>query len=77
MKVLIIGATGTIGKKVNAALAGRSGDIKVDIASANSIKSLFQRVDGIDACAVVGGSGTLDNFQTLTEEHFQPSLQAS
>jgi NAD(P)-dependent dehydrogenase (short-subunit alcohol dehydrogenase family) len=84
MKVLIIGAAGTIGRKVSQALTGRhevitagrnSGDIQVDITRSDSIGSLFREVKEIDACAVVAGSGTLDNFQTLTEEHLQPSLQ--
>jgi len=76
MKILIIGASGTIGRKLTPHLstdfevvtAGRnSGDIRVDITSESSIKNMWQRVQNIDACICIAASGPMDSFSTLTE----------
>jgi len=77
MKIIIIGANGTIGKKLTPLLskrheiitAGRnSGDIKVDVSSEESIREMYEQVKGIDACICIAASGPLDNFSTLTEK---------
>jgi len=53
MKILIVGATGTIGKFVTSALSERheivkagskSGDVQVDIKEAGSIRKMFDKV---------------------------------
>lgn len=76
MRILIIGANGTIGKKLTPALAERhevltagrnSGDYRVDVTSPESIKQLFTQVNNIDACICIAASGPMDNFETLTE----------
>ncbi|MFB6453830.1 short chain dehydrogenase [Chitinophaga sp. Hz27] len=77
MKILIIGANGTIGKKLTPQLArqhdiitaGRnSGDIRMDITSEASIKAMFEQAKDIDACICIAASGPLDNFSTLTSQ---------
>lgn len=77
MKILIIGANGTIGKKLTPQLAtqheiitaGRnSGEVRVDISSEESIKEMFKQVKNVDACICIAASGPLDNFSTLTEK---------
>lgn len=77
MKILVIGANGTIGKRLTPTLekqhevitAGRnSGDIRVDISSESSIKNMFDSLKDIDACICIGASGPMDNFSTLTEK---------
>ncbi len=64
MKVLLIGAGGSIGKIITPAIkqrnqvitAGRStGDIIVDITSAASIENLFKQVTNIDAIVCAAG----------------------
>jgi NAD(P)-dependent dehydrogenase (short-subunit alcohol dehydrogenase family) len=84
MKILLIGASGTIGKKLQENLsqrheivtAGRnSGDIRVDISAVESIKNLFEQLSGIDACICTAGSGYQGNFQTMTEADLLPSLK--
>ncbi|MFI1126865.1 short chain dehydrogenase [Streptomyces hygroscopicus] len=66
MKVLVIGATGTIGRAVCAALsrrhevlrASRSGPLTVDVADPVTLDTLFARVGELDAvvcCAAAGG----------------------
>ncbi|MCW3466450.1 short chain dehydrogenase [Chitinophaga nivalis] len=84
MKILVIGASGTIGRKLVPALsstdtiitAGRnSGDIRVDVTDATAIRQLFQEVKGIDACICIAASGPLDNFSTLTEKQLLADMQ--
>lgn len=84
MKILIIGATGAIGKIVTPALAkkhevitaGRnSGDILVDISSAFSIKAMFNLVKNIDACVCVAGDSHTGDLATLTEENLNLGIK--
>lgn len=84
MRILIIGASGTIGKKLTPYLkdkhevltAGRnSGDFTVDITSENSIKTLFKVAKNIDAVICIAASGPLDNFASLTEKQLQEDLK--
>ena len=65
MKILLIGATGTIGKKVRERLAenheviaaGHSdGDFQVDIADKKSIGKLFDDVGEVDAVISTTGA---------------------
>lgn len=76
MKILIIGASGTIGAGITGALsekheiitAGRSsGDLRVDITSKKSVKQLFEEAGPVDACICTATSGSMDDFGTLTE----------
>lgn len=58
MKILLIGASGTLGsavkerleKKAEVITAGRhSGDVTVDITSVDSIKKMYEQVGKVDA----------------------------
>jgi len=74
MKILIIGANGTIGSMITKKLrlqhevvtAGRSaGDLRVDLSSAASITRMFGKLKQIDACVCVAGesySGSLSSI---------------
>ena len=73
MKVLVIGATGSIGGVVAATLdvrghevvrASRSGEQSVDVTAPASIRSLFERVSPVDAVVVAVGSVP---FKPLTD----------
>lgn len=84
MRILIIGASGTIGKRLTPALEGKheiiragrtSGDVQVDITSEPSIKEMFQQVNNIDACVCIAASGPLDDFATLTETQLLEDLK--
>ena len=84
MRIVVIGATGTIGKRLTPELekkhtiirAGRnSGDVRVDITQASSIKAMFEQVKDIDACICIAASGPLDNFATLTEQQLQDDFK--
>ncbi|TKK35286.1 short chain dehydrogenase [Pseudomonas sp. CFBP13528] len=73
MKILLIGASGTIGSAVKAELAQRhdviaigrnSGDFQVDISDSASIRTLFEQTGKFDALICAAGSV---NFVALGE----------
>lgn len=80
MKIIIIGATGTLGKKVTAALQGKhqvltagskSGDLQVDITSAESIEAFYKKAGKFDALVSVTGSGHFGPLNTMTPDDFK------
>lgn len=84
MKILIVGGSGTIGRKIAAALkekhevitAGRnSGDITVDISDKNSIVKMFEELKQIDACVCTAGTGFYGDYYTMTEEDLMPGIK--
>lgn len=84
MKILLIGATGAIGKQVKHALAARhevitvgrtSGDLQTDLADTDSIERLFRNTTGLDAVIVTAGSSHMQSFQTLKGEQLLPDIQ--
>lgn len=85
MKIIIIGATGTIGKHVTAALqngheivkvGSKSGDIQVDITSAESIKAMFEKTGKFDALVSTAGDGHFGPLGTMTEADFRKGLDS-
>ena len=83
MKVMVIGATGTIGQAVVKKLSARheiikvghkSGDYQVDIGSTDSIKKLYDGVGRFDAVVSGAGLAKFGPFEQLTEEDFRLSL---
>jgi NAD(P)-dependent dehydrogenase (short-subunit alcohol dehydrogenase family) len=83
MKTLLIGASGTIGSAVSAALAAKGHEIvavtrktspAVDITQPASIAALFERVTGIDHVVSCAGGGAWKPLAQLTDEDFARSL---
>src|SRR5712692_4114826 len=84
MKIILIGANGTIGELVQTAMAGagheivkvgrKSGDFQVDIESQESIRQLYQVVGSFDAVAVAAGEVVFAPLSQLTAENWQFSL---
>ncbi|MBC2061351.1 short chain dehydrogenase [Listeria marthii] len=77
MKILLIGASGTLGsavkdrleKKAEVITAGRhSGDVTVDITSVDSIKKMYAQVGKVDAIVSATGSATFSPLTELTPE---------
>jgi NAD(P)-dependent dehydrogenase (short-subunit alcohol dehydrogenase family) len=83
MRIIVIGATGTIGKAVVEALAGRhevirvghrGGDYQVDMASRESIEQLFQAIGEFDALVSAAGQAKFGALDGLSDGDFQFSL---
>lgn len=82
MRILVVGATGTIGKAVAEALAARhevlrasrKSDVSVDITRPESIREMYQRVGRLDAVVSCAGSGAWKPLTALTDEDIHATL---
>lgn len=83
MRIIVIGATGTIGSAIVAALSARhdvvavgnkSGAIRVDLASAGSIAQMFQAAGKFDALVSSAGRAAFASLDDLTDADFQLGL---
>jgi NAD(P)-dependent dehydrogenase (short-subunit alcohol dehydrogenase family) len=83
MKIVVIGATGTVGKAAVAALKDRheivavgskSGTHQVDIADSGSIKRLFDKIGRFDALVSTAGKVHFGPFDKLTEKEVEIGL---
>ena len=84
MKIIIIGATGTIGRAVVDLLAPgheivrvghQRGDFKVDIASKASIRKLFEAVGNFDAVVSAAGQAKFGELDRLRDEDYMLGLE--
>ncbi len=84
MKIVVIGATGTIGAKVAAALerghevlrASRKGDLEVDIDRPESIKDMFDKVGKVGAIVSAAGNAKFGKLTELGDADFDFSLKS-
>ena len=83
MKIIIVGATGTLGKKVAEAFAQKheiirvgntKGDVQVDITNETSIKNMFEQIGVFDALISTSGKGPFAPINQLTGEVFKSGL---
>ena len=79
MKILLIGASGTIGKRIydtfakkhEVVRAGRSvADVAIDITSAESIEEMYKSIGSVDAVICAAGPAKFGAFRELTEDDF-------
>jgi NAD(P)-dependent dehydrogenase (short-subunit alcohol dehydrogenase family) len=84
VRIILVGGSGTIGRRLAPELAERheivvagrtSGDVHVDITSADSIEAMYRQVPGVDAVVGIAASGALDEFATLTEEQLLDNMR--
>ena len=85
MKVIVIGATGTIGAEVAKALsarmhevigASRKGDVKVSLEDAASIKAMFEMIRGVDSVTCCAGNAAFRPFAELTDADYELGLRS-
>jgi NAD(P)-dependent dehydrogenase (short-subunit alcohol dehydrogenase family) len=84
MKIVVIGATGTIGKAVADALASRHevvrvsrhGPVTADIDDAATLTKLFESVEDVDAVVACAGSAAFRPLAQLTEADFRLGLES-
>jgi len=85
MRVLIVGATGTIGRPLVAALQDRHDLVlasrntareQVDIAETGSIRALYKRVGRLDAVVCAAGESRFAPLAKLTDDDFAASIRS-
>jgi NAD(P)-dependent dehydrogenase (short-subunit alcohol dehydrogenase family) len=84
MRVLVVGATGTIGSAVSEALESRghevvrvgssSGALTADLADPASIEALYAETGTVDAVVCAAGIARFDALEDLTDEDFRVSI---
>ncbi|MFH8572917.1 short chain dehydrogenase [Streptomyces sp. NPDC017993] len=83
MKVLVIGATGTIGSAVASALeashqvikGSRRGPTKVDMEDPSSLDALFDEVPDLDAVVCCAASGPLVDLESAADDEIAAGIQ--
>ena len=84
MKIIVVGATGLIGREVAKALSAKhevikvghkNGDIRVDITSSGSIEEMYKKVGAFDAVVSTTGGAAFGEFEKLTDDNFAYSLK--
>lgn len=81
MKIIIVGASGHIGKEVDAALSNHhdivrvgahSGDVQCDYTDIHSIGAMFDKIGKFDSLiSTVGGDGKFKPFHNLADEDYR------
>lgn len=83
MRVIVVGGTGTIGSAVVAALSTRhdvvtvghkSGALRVDLASPDSINELFRAIGAFDALVSAAGLAKFGSLDALQDADYQVGL---
>jgi NAD(P)-dependent dehydrogenase (short-subunit alcohol dehydrogenase family) len=83
MRVLVVGASGTIGSAVASAFdasghevlrGGRQGDVRVDISDARSIATMYEQLGKVDGVVCCAGAGAFASLSDLTDEQIQSTL---
>jgi NAD(P)-dependent dehydrogenase (short-subunit alcohol dehydrogenase family) len=85
MKIIIVGASGTIGKHIAGSLetdheiirvGSKSGDIQADITSPASIEKLFKQVGSFDALVSTAGDAHFGPLKTMTDKDFRKGIDS-
>jgi NAD(P)-dependent dehydrogenase (short-subunit alcohol dehydrogenase family) len=85
MKIIIVGASGLIGKEVDKALSGnhdiirvgaRSGDIQCDYTDPSSVRNMFEITGGFDSLiSVIGGDSVFKAFADLDDDDYRHGFE--
>lgn len=84
MKIIIVGATGTMGKHLSSTfekeheiikVADKSGDLRVDITSTESIENMFKQVGPFDALISLAGPTYVGPWKNLTDKEFRKGVE--
>ena len=83
MKIIIVGATGAVGRTVVEALSGRhevirvgrtSGDVRMDIEDIDSIRTMYTQVGNVDAVVSAVGQVHFGPVHEMTSEQFMTGI---
>jgi NAD(P)-dependent dehydrogenase (short-subunit alcohol dehydrogenase family) len=82
MKILVVGASGVLGRAIVAALAGhdiveasRDGEHTVDLRDPASIAALYAELGELDAVASAAGVTPFESFTNLTLDDYRAGLE--
>ena len=84
MKIIIVGASGTMGKHLTNAFkkehevitaATRGCDIQVDITSPDSIENMYKQTGGFDALVSTAGPTFVGPWKKLTDREFRKGVE--
>jgi len=84
MKIIIVGATGTMGKHLVSALeseheiirvASKGGDIQADITSTESIENMFKKIGPFNALISTAGPTQVGPWVNLTDKTFRKGVE--
>lgn len=84
MKIIIVGASGTMGKHLTAAFqkehevitaAAEGCDIQVDITSTESIENMYKKVGAFDALISTAGPTYVGPWKKLTDKEFRQGVE--
>ncbi|GAB2829925.1 NAD(P)-dependent oxidoreductase [Ferruginibacter profundus] len=84
MKIIIVGATGTMGKHLAGAFekehevikaASTGGDIQVDITAAESIEHMYKQVGAFDALICTAGPTHVGPWKKMTGKEFSKGIE--
>lgn len=85
MKIIVVGASGTIGSAIADALAergnevvraSRSGEVRVDIEDRTSIEAMYAAVGQVDAVVCAAGRAAFGGLTTLSEADLALGLES-
>jgi NAD(P)-dependent dehydrogenase (short-subunit alcohol dehydrogenase family) len=84
MKILLVGATGTLGRAVHEGLTARGhdvvtvsrsgGDLRYDVTDPAQVTDLYDAVGTVDAVAIAAGETPFKPFEELTVDDYQAAL---
>ena len=84
MKIIIVGATGTMGKHLVTAfqkdheiirVARKHADIETDITSASSLENMFRQTGSFDALVSTAGPTYVGPWKNLTDKEFRKGIE--
>ncbi len=85
MKIIVVGATGTIGTAVTKELDARhdivkvgntQGDVQVDMSSPDSIRQMFQAIGKVDAVVSTAGQAHFGPLTSLGKKEFDVGINS-
>ncbi|WP_118974762.1 short chain dehydrogenase [Taibaiella koreensis] len=85
MKIIIIGASGVIGRQVTAALekehevirvGSKSGDILADIGMPDSIRRMYEQAGNFDALICASGNAHFGPLKEMTDKEFRIGIES-
>ena len=85
MKIIVLGATGTIGVEVAKALslnkhevvrASRNGDVRVNLDDTASVRAVFEKIRDVEAMISCAGNAAFKPFADLTDADYELGLRS-